>query len=195
MDNVPFQSHDGYLDTQAEAWTLDESMSNYDYDDNHLHPSVDGETTNCCDSGCQHDYHSGPMFPRYGALDDPPGHPPVLWENLPTEASPWETVAKEHQLAFAASQPTESQVVMAEELVGLQLEWKSVQDVLHGSKNTSIPCDPEISVSDEDETCIPSPTALLDQRVITSSLATEVAQCHFHSSLTPAYWVGYKHPL
>ena len=36
---------------------------------------------------------------------------------------------------------------------------------------------------------------MLDQRDITSSLAIEVAQCHFHSSLTPAYGVGYKHPL
>ena len=68
-------------------------------------------------------------------------------------------------------------------------------DVLHSSKNTSALRVPEISVCDEAETCIPSPTALLDQRDITSSLATEVAQCHFHSSLTLAYGVGYKHPL
>ena len=123
----------------------------------------------------------------------PPGHPPVSQENLPTKPSLQETMAKEHQLAFPASQPTESQVVMVEELVGLQLEWKSVQDVLHGSKNTSIPCDPEISVSGEDETCIPSPTVLSDQRNITSSLATEVAQGHFHIAQAPALGMGYKH--
>ena len=64
--------------------------------------------------------------------------------------------------------------------------------VLHGSKNTSILHVPEISVCDEDETFIPSPTALPDQRGITSSLATEVAQYQFHGSLAPAYRVGYK---
>ena len=51
----------------------------------------------------------------------------------------------------------------------------------------------EISVSDEDGTSIASPTALPDQRDITSSLATEVAQCHFHSAQTPASGMGYKH--
>ena len=165
MDNVLSQSHDEYFDTQSEAWTSHENMSNCDYDNNHLHPSVYGHTNHCCDSGCQHDYHTDPMLsdPLYGALDNLPGHVPVSQENLPTKASLQETMAKEHQLSYPASQPTESQVVMAEELVGLQLEWKSVQDVLHGSKNTSIPCDPEISVSDEDETCIPSPTVLPDQ--------------------------------
>ena len=34
-DNVLTQSHDEYLDTQAEAWILDGNLSNYDYDDNH----------------------------------------------------------------------------------------------------------------------------------------------------------------
>ena len=56
----------------------------------------------------------------------------------------------------------------------------------------SIPHDFEISVSDEDETCTPGPTALLDQRDITSSLATEVAQCHFHNALTPVSGMGCK---
>ena len=42
-------------------------------------------------------------------------------------------------------------------------------DVHCGSKCTSVHHDLEISVSDEDETCIPSPTVLLDQRDITSS--------------------------
>ena len=80
-------------------------------------------------------------------------------------------MAEEQKLAFPASQPTESQAVMAKDLARLQQELQAVQntltasrDVLHGSKNTSIPCDPEISVSDEDETCIPSPAALLDQK-------------------------------
>ena len=53
VDNVLSQSYDEYLDTQAVAWTSDENMSNYEFDNNHLHPSVDGETTHFCDSGCQ----------------------------------------------------------------------------------------------------------------------------------------------
>ena len=109
-------------------------------------------------------------------------------------------MAEEQKLAFPASQPTESQVVMAKDLARLQQELQVVQntlaanrDVLHGSKNTSIPCDPEISVSDEDKTCIPSPTALPDQSDITSSLATEVAECHFHIAHTPASGMDYQH--
>ena len=66
-------------------------------------------------------------------------------------------------------------------------------DVLCGSKCTSVHHDLEISVNDEDGTSSPSPAALLDQRDITSSLATEVAQCHFHSAQTPASGRGYKH--
>ena len=167
-----------------------------------MHPSVDGETTHCCESGCQQDYHSDPMLndPLHGAVDNPPGHLPALQENLPAEAGLQETMAEEQKLAFPASQPTESQVVMAKDLARLQQELQAVQntlatsrDVLHSSKNTSIPCDPEISVTDEDETCIPSPTALLDQRDITSSLAAEVAECHFHIAQTPASGMGYKH--
>ena len=46
------------------------------------------------------------------------------------------------------------------------------EGVLHGSRNTSVLHVPGISVCDEDETCIPSPAALPDQREITSSLAT-----------------------
>ena len=42
VDNVLSQSNDEYLDTQAVAWTSDENMSNYEFDNNHLHPSVDG---------------------------------------------------------------------------------------------------------------------------------------------------------
>ena len=43
-------------------------------------------------------------------------HPPVSQENPPTEAGPPETMAEEQQLAFPASQPAESQVVVAKEL-------------------------------------------------------------------------------
>ena len=66
-------------------------------------------------------------------------------------------------------------------------------DVHCGSKCMSVHHDLEISVSDEDETCIPSPGALPDQRDITSSWATEVAQCHLHSAQAPASGMGYKH--
>ena len=57
-----------------------------------------------------------------------------------------------------------------------------------GSKCTTVYHDPEISVSDEDETCIPSPAAL------TSSLATEVTQCHFHIAQVPASGMGTNIP-
>ena len=67
-------------------------------------------------------------------------------------------------------------------------------DILCGSKCTSVHHDLEISVSDEDGTSSPSPVVLPDQRDMTSSLATEVAQCPFHSAQTPASGMGYKHP-
>ena len=67
-------------------------------------------------------------------------------------------------------------------------------DIHYGSKCTSVHHDLEVSVSDEDGTSIPSPAALPDQGDITSSLATEVAQCHFHIAQTPASDMGYKHP-
>ena len=68
-------------------------------------------------------------------------------------------------------------------------------DVHCSPKCMSVHHDLEISVSDEDETCIPSPAALPDQRDFTSShsLATEVAQCHFHSAQAQASSMGYKH--
>ena len=66
-------------------------------------------------------------------------------------------------------------------------------DVHCGSKHTSVHHDLEISVSDEDGTSIPSPAALPNQGDITSFLAAEVAQCHFHSAQTPASCMGYKH--
>ena len=66
-------------------------------------------------------------------------------------------------------------------------------DVHCGSKCTSVHHNLEISVCDEDETCIPSPTALLDQRDISSSLSIEVAQCYFHIAQAPASGMGDKH--
>ena len=66
-------------------------------------------------------------------------------------------------------------------------------DVHCGSKCTSVHHNLEISVCDEDETCIPSPVALPDQRDFTSSLATEVALCHFHSAQAQAAGMGCKH--
>ena len=62
-------------------------------------------------------------------------------------------------------------------------------DVHCGSKCASVHHD--IEISDEDETRIPSPAALPDQRDITSSLSTEVAKCHFH--MPSCIWYGDKH--
>ena len=47
-------------------------------------------------------------------LDNSRCHPPVSQENPP--AGPLQTMAEEQQLAFPASQATESQVVVAKEL-------------------------------------------------------------------------------
>ena len=93
-----------------------ENINDYDYDDNHSQPSLGDGSTHCCDSGCEHGYHHNPMLsdPLHGALDNPPGHSPVSQENLPTEAGLQETMAEEQQLAFPASQETESQVVAKE---------------------------------------------------------------------------------
>ena len=117
-DNVPTQSRDEYSGTQTDVWVLVENINDYDYDDNHSQPSLGDGSTHCCDNGCEHGYHPDPMLsdPLHGALDNPPGHPPVSQENLPTEVSLPETMAEEQQLAFPASQPTESQVVVAKEL-------------------------------------------------------------------------------
>ena len=65
-------------------------------------------------------------------------------------------------------------------------------DVHCGSKCTSVHHDPEISVSDEDETCIPSPAALPDQRDVTSSLTIKAAVGCFDSSPAHEPGVGYK---
>ena len=115
-DNVPTKSQHEYLGTQTNVWVLAENI--YYYDDNHSQPSLGDEGLHCCDSGCEHGYHPDPMLsdPLHGALDNPPGHLPVSKENLPTEAGLHETMAEEQQLAFPASQPTESQVVVAKEL-------------------------------------------------------------------------------
>ena len=51
----------------------------------------------------------------------------------------------------------------------------------------------DLEITDEDETCIPSPAVLPGQRDITCSLATEVAQCHFYIAQAPASGMGYKH--
>ena len=137
-DNVPTQSHDEYLGTQAEAWILDGNVSNYDYDDNHSQPYLGGENTHCCDSG----YHSDSASLKgcsdqdssenhdqdsWLTLDNSQCHPPVSQENPPTEACHPEKMAEEQSLA---SQSTESQVVMAEELARLLQEPQSVQNAL-----------------------------------------------------------------
>ena len=92
-DDVPTQSQNEYLGTQANVWVLVGNI--YDYDDNHSQPSLGYEGTHCCDSGCEHGYHPDPMLsdPLHGALDNPQGHPPVSQENLPTEAGLHETMA------------------------------------------------------------------------------------------------------
>ena len=66
-------------------------------------------------------------------------------------------------------------------------------DVHCGSKCTSVHHDLEISVSDEDDICIPSPTLQLDLKDIPSSLTTKAAVCCFDSSLTHASGMDYKH--
>ena len=66
-------------------------------------------------------------------------------------------------------------------------------DVHCGSKCTSVHHDLEISVSDEDEICIPSPALLLDLKDIPSSLTTKAAVCCFDSSLAHAPRMCYKH--
>ena len=66
-------------------------------------------------------------------------------------------------------------------------------DVHCGSKCTSVHHDREISVSDEDEICIPSHTSLPDLKDTPSSLTTKAAVCCFDSSLAHASGMGYKH--
>ena len=119
------------------------NISNYDYDAYHSQPSLGDENTHSCDSG----YHSGPASLKgcsdlnsswnsdqdsWLTLDNSQCHPPVLQENPPTEAGPPETMAEEQSLA---SQPTESQVAMAEELARLQQELQSVQSTLANERH------------------------------------------------------------
>ena len=95
-DNVPTQSQDEHLDTQTDAQVLAENVSDYDYDDNHSHSSLDDENTNCHDSDYQHDYPLDPLNlidhsdldsswnsdnDSWFSLENSPGHPPVSQEN------------------------------------------------------------------------------------------------------------------
>ena len=66
-------------------------------------------------------------------------------------------------------------------------------DVHCGFKCTSVHHDLEISVSVEDEICIPSPASLLDLKDIPSSLTAKAAVCCIDSSLAHASGMGYKH--
>ena len=53
-NNVPLQSQEEYLDTQADVWDFAENISNYDYHDIHCQPSLDDENTDCHDCDYQH---------------------------------------------------------------------------------------------------------------------------------------------
>ena len=120
-----------------------ENINYYDYDDNHSQHFLDNKNTHCCDSGYHPDFaslkdHSDLDFSwnsdqdSWLTLDNSQCNPSVSQENPATEAGPPETVAKEQSLA---SQPTESQVVMAEELARLQQEVQSVQNTLTDEQN------------------------------------------------------------
>ena len=77
--NIPTQSHNEHLDTQAEAWILDGNISNYDHDDNHSQPSLGDENTHCCDSG----YHSGSASLKgCSDLDSSDNHDQDSWLTL-----------------------------------------------------------------------------------------------------------------
>ena len=119
-----------------------ESISNYDYDDNHSHSYWDDENIHCHDSDYQHGYpldlfnlidHSdldsswNSDQDSWFSLKNSPGHPPVSLESPVTEANPHEAMAEEQPLA---SPLTESPVVIAKELARLQQELQSVQDTL-----------------------------------------------------------------
>ena len=130
-DNVPTQSQDEHLDTQTDAQVLAENINDYGYDDNHSHSSLDDENTNCHDSDYQHGYPLDPLNliddsdldsswnsdnDSWFSLENSPGHPPVSLENPPAKASPHKAMPEEQPLA---SQPTESQAVMAKEFARL----------------------------------------------------------------------------
>ena len=112
-DNVPSQSQDFYLDTQADVWVSAENISNYDYDDNHSQPSLDGENTQCNDSDYQHGHPPDPCnlidhsdldsswnsdHNSWFSLENSPGNPPASQENPTTEASPHESRSEEQPL-------------------------------------------------------------------------------------------------
>ena len=122
-NNVPTQSQDEHLDTQTDAQVLAENISDYDYDGNHSHSSLDDENTDCHDSDYQHGYPLDHLIDHsdldsswnsdndsWFSLENSPGHPPISQENPPTEADPYEAMAEEQPFA---SQPTVSPVVMA----------------------------------------------------------------------------------
>ena len=129
-DNVPTQSQDGYLGTQTDVQVLAVNISNYDYDDNHSHSSLDDENTHCHDSDYKHGYPLDPFnLINHSDLDSSwnsdqdswfsltsRGHPPVSLEKPPTETGPPESMPKQLPLA---SQPIESKVVMSKKLARL----------------------------------------------------------------------------
>ena len=118
-DNVPTQSQDEYLDTQTDVQVFAENISNFDYDDNYSHSSLDDENTHCHDSDYQHGYPLDPFNlidhsdldsswnsdqDGWFALENSVGHLPVSPENPPAEVDPHEAMVEEQPLA---SQPTE----------------------------------------------------------------------------------------
>ena len=120
-DNVPTQNQDEHLDTQTDVQVLAENISDYDYDDNHSHSSLDDENTNCHDSDYQHGYPPDPLNlidhndldsssnsynDSWSSLDNSPGHNPVSLENPPAKAGPHKAMPEKQPLA---SQPTKSQ--------------------------------------------------------------------------------------
>ena len=93
-DNVPTQSQDEHLDIQTDVQVLPENVSDYDYDDNHSHSSLDDENTNCHDSDYQHGYSLDPLNlidysdldsswnsdnDSWFSLENSPGHPLTHW--------------------------------------------------------------------------------------------------------------------
>ena len=109
-----------------------ENISDDDFDDNYSHSSLDDENTHCHDIDYQHGYPpdtfnlidqsdldfswSSDQDSRF-SLKNSPGHPPVSLEKPPAKAGPHKAMPEEQPLA---SQPTESQAVMAKELARLR---------------------------------------------------------------------------
>ena len=150
-DNVPSQSQDEYLDTQADVWNSAENISDYDYDDTHSHSSLNDEYSHCHDSDNQYGYPPDPSnvidhsdldsswngdHDSWFSQENFIGHPPVSQENPPIEANPHQAMAEELPLT---SQPTESQVIMTKELARLQQELQSVPDTMADECNHFTP--------------------------------------------------------